>query len=84
MRNPMYLSITLIVFGEVMVGARTSLLVFWLIWFGFVNLFVVLYEEPVLRQQFGASYDAYTRAVRRWLPRLRPYRPAASEDRLRS
>jgi len=36
------------------------------------HLFVVLYEEPTLRRQFGAEYDAYCRAVPRWLPRLRP------------
>ena len=79
-RNPMYLSVTLIVFGEVLVGARPSLLVFWLVWFVFVNLFVVFYEEPVLRQQFGKSYDEYIRAVPRWLPTLRPYQPPPSDD----
>ena len=35
-----------------------------------VNLFVILYEEPALRAQFGASYEHYTRTVGRWVPRL--------------
>jgi protein-S-isoprenylcysteine O-methyltransferase Ste14 len=34
------------------------------------QLFVVLYEEPVLRRSFGAEYDSYCRRVRRGWPRL--------------
>ena len=34
------------------------------------HVFVLLYEEPALRTRFGESYARYTRAVRRWLPRL--------------
>ncbi len=33
------------------------------------HLFVVGVEEPALFRRFGASYDAYRRSVRRWLPR---------------
>jgi protein-S-isoprenylcysteine O-methyltransferase Ste14 len=36
-----------------------------------VHLFVVLYEEPTLRQKFGADYEDYCRNVRRWWPRRR-------------
>jgi protein-S-isoprenylcysteine O-methyltransferase Ste14 len=38
------------------------------------HLFVLLYEEPVLRASFGAEYVAYAAAVRRWWPRRRPWR----------
>jgi protein-S-isoprenylcysteine O-methyltransferase Ste14 len=34
------------------------------------HLFVVLYEEPVLRRSFGGEYEAYCSRVGRWLPRL--------------
>ena len=71
-RNPMYLSVTTIVLGEVILTRSRALLVYWIIWFTAVNLFVIGYEEPTLRRQFGASYDRYTQEVRRWLPRLRP------------
>jgi protein-S-isoprenylcysteine O-methyltransferase Ste14 len=37
-----------------------------------VNLFVMGYEEPTLRDQFGESYDDYTRRVPRWFPLMRP------------
>jgi hypothetical protein len=30
------------------------------------HLFVVFYEEPVLRKKFGAAYEQYCRDVPRW------------------
>jgi len=35
------------------------------------HLFVLFYEEPVLRRKFGTDYDAYTATRRRWMPRWR-------------
>lgn len=69
-RNPMYLSVTAIVLGEVLLTRSTALLAYWAIWFVAVNLFVIAYEEPTLRRQFGESYDRYTTSVGRWIPRL--------------
>ena len=71
-RNPMYLSVTMIVLGEALVARSQSLVIYWVIWFACVNLFVIGYEEPTLRQTFGASYDAYTQQVGRWIPRRLP------------
>ncbi len=71
-RNPMYLSVTMIVLGEALLARSRPLAIYWAIWFLCVNLFVLGYEEPTLRQQFGASYDDYTKKVGRWLPRLPP------------
>lgn len=73
-RNPMYLSVTTIVLGELMLTCSRALLTYWVIWFVAVNLFVVLFEEPTLRSQFGESYERYTRTVGRWIPRL-PVQP---------
>jgi len=36
-------------------------------------LFVLGYEEPALRRQFGAEYEAYCSNVPRWIPRIRPW-----------
>ena len=33
------------------------------------HVFVVLYEEPTLRRQFGDDYEDYCRRVPRWWPR---------------
>lgn len=71
-RNPMYLGVTAIVLGEVVLTRSGALMLYWGLWFLAANLFVMGYEEPTLRQQFGASYEEYTRRVGRWLPRLRP------------
>lgn len=75
-RNPMYLSVTAIVLGEVLLTQSRALFVYWAVWFLAANLFVLGYEEPALRQRFGASYDDYARRVGRWLPKFGA-RPAA-------
>lgn len=68
-RNPMYLSFTIIMLGEVMLTRSRALLLYWGVWFLAVNLMVLGYEEPTLRRRFGSSYEAYTQRVGRWLPR---------------
>jgi protein-S-isoprenylcysteine O-methyltransferase Ste14 len=70
-RNPMYLSVTMIVLGEVLLTRSRPLLGYWVVWFIAVNLFVIGYEEPTLRRRFGETYERYTQEVGRWLPRLR-------------
>jgi len=35
------------------------------------QLFVVFYEEPVLRRKFGDAYQRYCDETPRWLPRLK-------------
>jgi protein-S-isoprenylcysteine O-methyltransferase Ste14 len=70
----MYLSVTIIVLGEVLVTRSRALALYWAIWFLGANLFVIGYEEPTLHRQFGASYEDYCRQVRRWIPGLRPMR----------
>lgn len=68
-RNPMYLSVTLIVWGEILLTRSGALFVYWVIWFAAANLFVRGYEEPALRRQFGAGYERYSATVGRWFPR---------------
>jgi len=74
-RNPIYLSVTVIVLGEFLLTWSRSLLVYWACFFVAANLFVIGYEEPALRRRFGASYERYTREVGRWLPTVRGRRP---------
>jgi protein-S-isoprenylcysteine O-methyltransferase Ste14 len=69
-RNPMYLSVATLVLGEVLLTGSRGLAWYLAIWFLAVNVFVIGYEEPTLRRQFGPSYDEYTRRVGRWLPRF--------------
>jgi protein-S-isoprenylcysteine O-methyltransferase Ste14 len=68
-RNPMYLAVTLILLGEAAMLRSGALIIYWACFFASANLFVILYEEPYLRSRFGASYEAYTKRVGRWIPR---------------
>jgi protein-S-isoprenylcysteine O-methyltransferase Ste14 len=70
-RNPMYLSVTVIILGEALLARSRALLFYWALWFIAANLFVIGYEEPALRLRFGRSYDLYTQQVGRWFPRFR-------------
>ena len=70
-RNPMYVAVSTILVGEALLARSTALLVYWGIFFAAANLFVMLYEEPALRRQFGDSYVRYQQRVGRWLPRKR-------------
>ena len=69
-RNPMYLSVTAILLGEVVLMRSGALALYWAAWFSVVNAFVIGYEEPTLRSQFGESYEEYTRSVGRWVPSI--------------
>jgi protein-S-isoprenylcysteine O-methyltransferase Ste14 len=69
-RNPMYLSVTMILLGEALVVHSVALTIYWAIWFAAANIFVLCYEEPALRRRFGSSYNEYTQQVRRWIPRF--------------
>jgi len=70
-RNPMYLSVTTIILGEVLLTRSPALAWYWAIWFLGANFFVIGYEEPTLRRRFGGKYDDYSRRVPRWIPRFR-------------
>jgi protein-S-isoprenylcysteine O-methyltransferase Ste14 len=74
-RNPMYLGVAAAIAGQAVMFASLGVAA-WLAAFVLaVTAFVLVYEEPTLRRTYGASYDAYTAAVPRWLPRWTPWRP---------
>ena len=73
-RNPMYVAVLSVVFGQALIFGSTILLVYSIaLWTAF-HSFVMLYEEPTLRMKFGRSYDVYCANVSRWLPRRRAWR----------
>ncbi len=67
-RNPMYVGILSILFGEALFFESRTLFEYAVIAFMCFYLMVVLYEEPVLKKKFGESYERYRHAVPRWLP----------------
>lgn len=73
-RNPMYVAVTALIAGQgLLFGSVTVLAYGAILWAGFF-LFVVAYEEPALGEQFGDEYQRYRTNVRRWLPRITPWR----------
>ena len=75
-RNPMYVAILAIVFGQAILLGNLSLLAYGAAFWLACHLFVILYEEPNLRRRFGNDYEMFRAAVPRWLPRLRPWSAA--------
>jgi protein-S-isoprenylcysteine O-methyltransferase Ste14 len=72
-RNPMYVCVLAIIFGEgFLLGDARLILYGGFIWIAFM-LFVIGYEEPTLRASFGQQYETYCANVRRWLPRTTPW-----------
>jgi protein-S-isoprenylcysteine O-methyltransferase Ste14 len=74
-RNPMYVAVSLLIFGQGLLFGSARLLQYGLIlWLAFFA-FVVLYEEPMLLQKFGKEYEEFCVQVPRWIPRLKPLDP---------
>ena len=67
-RNPMYLGATLALLGAAIYYQSLALGAYALAFVLVMHAFVVLYEEPVLAQHFGAAYSDYRRHVGRWWP----------------
>ncbi len=77
-RNPMYVGDLLVLLGLALLFGAAALLLYALLMACIFHLFVVLYEEPVLKRQFGDGYERYRQVVPRWLPNGRTERRGAS------
>jgi protein-S-isoprenylcysteine O-methyltransferase Ste14 len=73
-RNPMYVAVLALIFGQAALFASAPLAIYGLIIWAAFHAFVLAYEEPTLRRSFPADYAAFFAAVPRWRPRLRPWR----------
>jgi protein-S-isoprenylcysteine O-methyltransferase Ste14 len=72
-RNPMYVGVLLIILGNALILGNVAVFAYAaLVALGFAA-FVMGYEEPALRRQFGAEYQEFCRNVPRWVPRLTPW-----------
>lgn len=66
-RNPIYLGfLTALIGFALFMGTLPFFLVPW-VFFLVVNRVHIPYEENILSQRFGESYERYTRRVNRWL-----------------
>ena len=70
-RNPIYLGALLVIVGYILwFGSRLLIVYFFFAALAFHTL-IALIEEPILRNSFGAAYEAYLKRVPRWIPRLK-------------
>ena len=69
-RNPMYIGVFGVILGEAATFHSLRLLAYAAFLCIPVELFVIFYEEPTLRRQFGESYEQYRRTVPRWIPKF--------------
>ncbi len=70
-RNPMYWSVACVMLGEAVTFRSVALAEIGCVFFAFAALFVMVFEEPMLRRKFGEEYEAYRRQVPGWFPHFR-------------
>jgi protein-S-isoprenylcysteine O-methyltransferase Ste14 len=70
-RNPIYVGVLAVQLGWTLMFRGIGLVIYTISVAVCFHLFVVLYEEPHLRREFGAEYSDYYARVGRWLPRFR-------------
>jgi protein-S-isoprenylcysteine O-methyltransferase Ste14 len=70
-RNPMYLAVLTIIFGQALLFGSWGLVIYAVIALAAVVVFVKGYEEPTLTRAYGEQYLDYRRNVPGWWPRLR-------------
>eukprot|EP00562_Extubocellulus_spinifer_P032077 CAMPEP_0178713508 /NCGR_PEP_ID=MMETSP0699-20121125/19461_1 /TAXON_ID=265572 /ORGANISM="Extubocellulus spinifer, Strain CCMP396" /LENGTH=260 /DNA_ID=CAMNT_0020362347 /DNA_START=141 /DNA_END=923 /DNA_ORIENTATION=- len=72
-RNPMLSGVNLILASEIIVLGRPGLVGFTAAFLTFNTYYFVTVEEPELSRRYGQDYEAYRKAVPRWIPRMKPY-----------
>lgn len=66
-RNPMYIGVILMLFGEAVFFKSLLLLIYTLVVFVGFHVFILLVEEPRLNREFGLEYKMYSNEVGRWI-----------------
>lgn len=69
-RNPMYEGAFLVLAGLGFAWRSAGVLALALVAVVSAHVFVILVEEPGLKDRFGESYRGYLASTNRWLPRL--------------
>ena len=69
-RNPMYLAVLTLLSGMVMAFSSPLLLIYTVVLAIIFHLRTIYHEEPWLASRFTSDWQAFAKAVPRWLPRL--------------
>ena len=73
-RNPMIVGMFCILLGETVLFFSVSLFLWVIIFFIANEVYIPFVEEKALLKRFEKDYDLYTKHVRRWIPRLTPWK----------
>jgi protein-S-isoprenylcysteine O-methyltransferase Ste14 len=73
-RNPMYVGVFCLIASRAVYFWSFAVVLYLVFVATCFQLFIVLYEEPHLREVFGEQYLEYCKNVPRWIPRLRANR----------
>jgi protein-S-isoprenylcysteine O-methyltransferase Ste14 len=68
-RNPIYLGALVILLGHIVWSGSALVVAYFLCYVIAFHILITVFEEPVLRDKFGAAYDEYFKQVPRWIPR---------------
>lgn len=66
-RNPMYVGVILMLVGEAVFFQSNSIGIYSLLIFCIFHFYIVFFEEPRLKKDFGAEYEQFCKNVRRWV-----------------
>jgi protein-S-isoprenylcysteine O-methyltransferase Ste14 len=75
-RNPIYSAVVAVIFGQALLFGDRNLLWYGALLWLFFHVWVVIIEEPSLKETFGTEYESFRTDVPRWIPRLTPWRGA--------
>ena len=77
-RNPMYVAVVSAILGQGLLFGNWRVLEYGAIVWLLAHLFVMGYEEPILRGTFGGEYKEFCAQVPRWIPRLTAWKGGAT------
>src|SRR5438046_5320059 len=73
-RNPIYVAVVAVILGQALLFGDWRLLWYGALLWLFFHVWVLMIEEPTLKQTFGTEYESFRTNVPRWIPRLTPWR----------
>jgi len=69
-RNPIYLGALLVQVGYILWFGSALAILYAVMFFLAFHFLIVVVEEPILRNTFGAEYEEYCGKVPRWIPKI--------------
>jgi len=70
-RNPIYLGALIVQMGYIIWFGSALAIVYTVLFFLAFHFLIIVVEEPILRNTFGAAYEDYQKRVPRWVPKIK-------------